>query len=177
MHVTPLGSFQSGRPIETSPASPHPGALQSAPRPSPSCPVPPSRLPPPSRFISHPISHLRPAPCSVPRPRPHPCPYRARFRGHGLACVPRHSGLRGNARSPASDCVWFRVPLRSAATPFGSKAPVPVKFPAPPVSPGFPFVLADRISCRLSLRLAPGRPRLVPVWLPLDPGRPVSFRT
>ena len=132
-------------------------------------PSPAFPSPAPSRFISHPTSQLRPAPCSVPRPRrasppgtvlgffpgsrlrPPPCSvsfpvgvsalHRAWFRGpapvsaltvldFAATASPAFPAILGFAARPVCgpDRVWFRVPLRSAATPFGSKAPSPSDF-------------------------------------------------
>jgi len=133
------------------PAPPHPGALQPASKPSPACPATPSRLPPrPLHFAPHPPPH--PAPCSVPRPRPISARtvlgFRSPVRVYAKPCLgsaalsactpnrawvpqpcprvrPRRAWLRGAVPSPVPDRTWFRVPPRSAATPFGSKAPPP----------------------------------------------------
>jgi len=79
-------------PIESNPP-PRLTQAPSSPLPSPRQPAQPrppvSRLRP--RFISHPTSHLHPAPCSVPRP----CPISART----------VLGFRGSVRVYAQPCL------------------------------------------------------------------------
>jgi hypothetical protein len=155
-------------------ASPHSAALQPASKPSPACPATPSCLlpPPPLHFAPH----LPPPPGtmlgSAARPIsartvlwvPQPCP-----RAFPPCLVSRLCPVSGPDRA------WFRVPSRSAATPFGSKAP-------PRLIPGSARVSRPSVRARgphlLSVEPSAGArsARFVPIWLPLDSSWPVSSR-
>lgn len=149
------------------PSSPLPSPHQPArPRPPVSCPRPPLHFaphlpPPPGTMLG---SAARPISARTVLWVPQPCP-----RAFPPCLVSRLCPVSGPDRA------WFRVPSRSAATPFGSKAPPrlipgPARVSRPSVRARRPHLLSVEPSA--GARSA----RFVPIWLPLDSSWPVSSR-